>query len=123
MEKRKNSLEIISLGLIVLLTLSLTSCGSGGSSSGGGGTTGSSSSGNLEGRVYTGNWNGISGARVCLVAISCTTTDGRGWYSFNDITEGVYVITASASGFSYYSGSVRIRPGIANQHHIQLDPN
>lgn len=117
-------IQSIFVCMVVISVVSIAGCSKdeGDSSTG----TDNSSTGDLVGRVYTGNWDGIPNARVCVVTYECTYTDDRAWYSISDIpvdgSEKSYMITATAPGYKPYSGSARIHANNENQHSIQLEP-
>ncbi|MCE1247186.1 MAG: carboxypeptidase-like regulatory domain-containing protein [Firmicutes bacterium] len=55
--------------------------------------------------------------------VSSTQTDSQGKYQYAQVTEGSHTITAAASGFVSYTGSITIIKDTANVKDISMDPS
>jgi len=74
-----------------------------------------------ENDIYTGT--GIPGAEVRLDSGRSTSTDGNGFYRFDNLEVGTYTVTASAPCYSSGSKTRTLEPGIDNWASIALTPD
>ena len=99
---------------------------SGGGNTGGNNNGGAANGGDLMGFVkasdiYTGA--PIGGATITLNTGESTTSDGSGFYLFEDLAEGTYTLQVSASGYATATTSDWVAANATNWESVSLTPS
>jgi len=108
---------------IALFTISFTNCNISVAQSG--------SKSTIKGKVVSSDsLKSLDNAYVYLLdanknLISKTRTDEKGWFAFNDVTDGIYKIRAKSIGYKIMiSKNFKIQAGITNSNfRIKLNPS